>query len=273
MLLDLSEVFVCPVCRPTQGLVVLVDEIRDRRVLRGHLGCPACDARYPVERGTLRFDAVTAGGGDGAATEAATGEADGAGGAPPGPAPGDAADADDAPAAAGAAELLRGVSRREAAVRLAALLGLPEAEGPFLLFPALADLADPLAGTAEDEEVLALAPADRPGASGGAARGGRPGEAGDADASGPASQDVGPAGVTRVHGAPPGDLPLFSGRLGGAALMAGPAEHVEEAARVLREGARLVVLEPDREARDAVGGTPLELVAEEARALVAVRRF
>lgn len=56
MRLELSELFVCPRCRPVQGLVVLVERLEsDRRVRSGHLGCPACEARFPIRDGTVRF--------------------------------------------------------------------------------------------------------------------------------------------------------------------------------------------------------------------------
>lgn len=231
MLLDLSEIFVCPRCRPTQGLIVLVEEIRDRRVLRGDLGCPACEARYPVQGGTLRFDA---------SGEEADRDADPAARAGSTPEP-------------GRSQLFRGASRREAGVRLAALLGLPEAEGPFLLSSALAGLAGPLAAAAEGEEVLAL--------EGGGAEGGGPRES------------AATGRVTRIVGAAPADLPVFAGRLGGAAILEGSGETAREAVRTLREGGRLVVVEPVDRVRDAVGELPVEVAAEDPRALVAVRRF
>lgn len=241
MLLDLSELFVCPRCRPTQGLVVLVDEIRDRRVVRGRLGCPRCEARYPVEGGTIRLDV------DAEPEAAGPGAPRGEEAADRGP----GTAAEDRPEPSGAA-LFRGASESEAGLRLGALLGLPEAEGPFLLFPGLGALALPLAEAAEGEEVLALdAPpdaADRGAAEGAGRR------------------------VVRVVGADPADLPLFPGRVGGAALTGGPPGAVGEAVRTVREGGRLVVVEPDPEVADAVADLPVEVVAREARALVGVRR-
>lgn len=241
MLLDLSELFVCPRCRPTQGLVVLVDEIAERRVLKGRLGCPRCDARYPIAGGTLRFDA----GEDGSAP-----------GRRPGP-DGDAASGPgDAAGEVGDAALFRGASRDEAALRVAALLGLPDAEGPFLLGAGLERLAPPLARLSEGREVLALGAAEA--AAAGAARAAEEGDEA--------------RGVTRIVGAAATDLPVFSGRLGGVVLVGGPTAAVAEAVRTLREGGRAVVVEPEPEVRDSVGDLPVESVAEEPRALVAVRR-
>lgn len=131
MFLELSEVFVCPDCRPAQGLVVLVDDIEDRRVREGHLGCPECEMKVPIREGVLRFDDVR---GDGAER------------------PG----AEEGPAGPGAA-LLAGVDPEEGATRLAALLGADRVEGCLLLGPGLEAPAAQLARLAGDAEVLVLA--------------------------------------------------------------------------------------------------------------------
>lgn len=266
MLLDLSEVFVCPLCRPVQGLVVLVDEIRDRRVVRGHLGCPECEARFPVEDGAIRFDAAGRGtGGDGPAEGGeAPSAADAAAEGPPGRA-GAGAAGDDAVRPA----LFRGASRREAALRLGGLLGLPEASGPFLLGRGLGAVAAPLADMTEDEEVLSLGAAAGDGPA--LRETDRPGGGGDP---GPGAVEDGPAGerVTRVVGVDGRDLPIFPGRLGGVALLGGPAGAVDEAVRVLRAGGRVAVIEPDEGVLDAVDELGVEVAARDDRALVGVRR-
>ncbi|TVR60966.1 MAG: hypothetical protein EA422_13200 [Gemmatimonadales bacterium] len=41
----------CPRCGPAFGLILLADELRERRVLEGALGCANCRERYPVEGG------------------------------------------------------------------------------------------------------------------------------------------------------------------------------------------------------------------------------
>ena len=41
----------CPRCGPPFGLVLLAEELRDRRVSEGTLGCSNCRERYPVEAG------------------------------------------------------------------------------------------------------------------------------------------------------------------------------------------------------------------------------
>lgn len=221
MFLELSEILVCPACRPAQGLVVLVDEIRERRVRRGRLGCPECGLRVPIRDGEVRFDRA---GGD----EGGVGE-------------GDRPVASDRPdTSLDRARLFREVDREERATRLAALLGLQEVEGYVLLGPGLAPLAPALPGP-EGVELLALGP--------------RESEAG---------------AVTWIRGVSPGALPVFSGRIRAVALLGPGPEALKEAARSLAEGGRLVVVEP--EDPDALSGLPVEVVAAEEEAAVAVRR-
>ncbi len=60
MFLELTDLLSCPGCGPQQGLVLLVEEVRERRVLRGWLGCPRCRTDFRVDRGVadLRLDKV-----------------------------------------------------------------------------------------------------------------------------------------------------------------------------------------------------------------------
>lgn len=44
----LTDISTCPRCGPEHGLILLVEEIEDRRVLRGSLGCPNCRERYAI---------------------------------------------------------------------------------------------------------------------------------------------------------------------------------------------------------------------------------
>jgi uncharacterized protein YbaR (Trm112 family) len=48
---ELTDVLVCPRCGPEHGLVLLVEEVRDRRVRRGWLGCSNCRTDFPVDEG------------------------------------------------------------------------------------------------------------------------------------------------------------------------------------------------------------------------------
>lgn len=215
MFLELSEVFVCPLCRPAQGLVVIVEEIEDRRLLEGALGCPECEVRFPVRRGVIRFDRPAAE--DRAGEAAAAPEAASAGGEDVDP-----------------------------GTEVAALLGVREAKGYLLLGPGLHGVAARVAGLAEKCEVLALLP----------------------DGSGAAVEP----GVSPARGVDPGSLPLLSGRMAGAALLAPGPEAAREAARVVAAGGRLAVLRPGPGLEEALSGCGMDVVAAEERALVAVRR-
>ena len=51
MELSLTDLVTCPRCGPTYGLILIPDEVRERRVVSGLLGCPNCRERYGVEAG------------------------------------------------------------------------------------------------------------------------------------------------------------------------------------------------------------------------------
>ncbi|MFQ5690604.1 MAG: hypothetical protein ACE5HQ_10065 [Gemmatimonadota bacterium] len=53
MFIELTELLTCPKCGPAQGLVAVVAEMKERRVLEGYLGCPMCEARYPITGGEV----------------------------------------------------------------------------------------------------------------------------------------------------------------------------------------------------------------------------
>jgi uncharacterized protein YbaR (Trm112 family) len=55
MYLVLTDVLTCPRCGPEQGLIVRSDRMEGRRVLEGALGCPNCEAQYPVRGGLADF--------------------------------------------------------------------------------------------------------------------------------------------------------------------------------------------------------------------------
>jgi uncharacterized protein YbaR (Trm112 family) len=45
---ELTDLLTCPRCGPAHGLVLLVEEVEERRVSSGWLGCPNCRNDYPV---------------------------------------------------------------------------------------------------------------------------------------------------------------------------------------------------------------------------------
>jgi hypothetical protein len=55
MFIELTDHLRCPRAHPEQFLVLLPDEVRDRRVIRGSLGCPVCGSVFPVENAIARL--------------------------------------------------------------------------------------------------------------------------------------------------------------------------------------------------------------------------
>ncbi len=51
MHLALTDILTCPRCGPPFGLILLAEDVRERRVLEGVLGCANCRERYPVRGG------------------------------------------------------------------------------------------------------------------------------------------------------------------------------------------------------------------------------
>ncbi len=51
MHLLLTDRLICPRCGPGFGLILLADQLEERRVLEGALGCPNCRDRYPIRQG------------------------------------------------------------------------------------------------------------------------------------------------------------------------------------------------------------------------------
>src|SRR3954451_16175772 len=107
----LTDLLACPRCGPEFGLVLLADRVEDRRVLEGRLGCPNCREQYPVVHGALDARLPAERVASAASVEAAVGAGD----------------------------------DPEAAVRLAALLGLADARGTVLVAGPGAALAGDIA--------------------------------------------------------------------------------------------------------------------------------
>jgi len=120
LLLELSEILACPVCGPPQVMVAVVHESVGHRVTSGFLGCPACDARFPIEEGTVHL------------------------------VPQGVAELPKAPRA------LSGSTPDEEAVLVGAVLDLTHGHGHVLLGPGLAAIADAVAALAEGWEVVSL---------------------------------------------------------------------------------------------------------------------
>lgn len=59
MFIELTDHLRCPADHPEQFLILLPDEVRGRRVITGHLGCPVCGRTFPLGEGVADL-----GGGD-----------------------------------------------------------------------------------------------------------------------------------------------------------------------------------------------------------------
>lgn len=51
MHLLLTDILTCPVCGPEYGLILRADEMHERRVREGALGCPNCRRNFPIHHG------------------------------------------------------------------------------------------------------------------------------------------------------------------------------------------------------------------------------
>jgi uncharacterized protein YbaR (Trm112 family) len=209
----MTDILTCPRCGPAFGLILLADRVEDRRVQQGALGCANCREKYAVGPGVIDFT------GSGVAPTAA------AMAVPPG--------------AGGSASL-----EDEAALRLAALLGVSEGPGYVLLAGAAAAHAGGLARLIDDLEVLVALP----------------------DAA-----VTGARRVTELRLA--GQLPLSSGRLEGAAL-SGAAAHalLDEAVRTVSPLGRIVLEDADAAVLDRASALGLRVLAAEAATTVLARQ-
>lgn len=131
MFIELTEALDCPDCREGLGLVAFIDRLDDRRVVEGHLGCPACEAEYRIYGGAIELAAR-----------------------PPGPDDSAQADPDETPPAAPRPE---GAGASERALHIAALLGLRERKGSrVLLGEGLGPAAPAVVEFGEQVEILVL---------------------------------------------------------------------------------------------------------------------
>jgi uncharacterized protein YbaR (Trm112 family) len=195
-----TDIVACPRCGPTFGLVLVVDELVERRVRRGALGCPNCRERYPIEAGT----------GDFTLGEAADF------GAPVEPA---------------------------AALRLGALAGVTAAPGRLLVVGPAAAHAAAIARMVGDVEVVAA----------------------EGDPAIPAEPGVSRIAIASV-------LPYGNAHFAGVVLSGTAADSLlQEGARVLAHGARLVLEPAPAGAGERLAHAGLATLAAEGATLVAVQ--
>ncbi len=233
MLLDLSESLACPRCGPPHGLIVLVERMEARRVLEGRLDCPRCESRYPLRGGEIDFSVATEPSSvDGAAGQTVTGPA--------------AAAPDRTPDAL-----------EEDAIAVAALLGIRHGRGMVIVSPNLAGSAARIGELCGGCEILRLEHGSVP----------REQARGAAEV----HANMGYDAVTTLSGIRLGPVPLLSGKAVGIALAGAEPTLLEEAARLLAPGARLVVLRPTPEALDRIDEFGFEIIAADSRAIVAQR--
>ncbi|MFQ5679535.1 MAG: hypothetical protein ACE5HP_08745 [Gemmatimonadota bacterium] len=234
MFVEATEVLECPRCRVGPGLVAVVDEMRERRVVTGYVGCPLCEARYPIRERAVDFGPVPNGGREAGASLPY--------GKPRGAGPTERREEGPGGAVGEKVRAEPRIGEGSEALELAALLGRQPSGGYVLLGPAFLSAATTVGRTC-GVEVLALA-------------------------EGPGREEE---QVTRLLGASATALPVAAGRLRGVVLGGDAAEEVQEAVRALEVGARLVVRSPSVDTREAVAGLPVEILVAEERAIVAVR--
>lgn len=222
MFLELAEVLDCPDCEESVGLVTFVDQAESRRVVEGRLGCPLCEIEVPIRRGTMRFDL----------SDAARRATPRAGTEPP-----------------------AGETAPEAALRLAALLGVSDRAGMVVLLgPRLAAHAAAIARLGDRLEVLVWLP-----------------DAADRSPTAAAVVEDLVAGVDPLLGAAPHRWPIRSGALHGIALAAPIALPMSEVTRCARPGARLVVETPTPADLDSLAASEFAEVASDATVWVGER--
>lgn len=208
MHLLLTDRLSCPRCGPEFGLILLSDRMDDRRVVDGTLGCPNCRDGFPVRDGFGDLRAP-----------------------PRGPLPPGRAGEPREPDA-------------EAALRMAALLGVAEGPGTLLLVGGVARFAGALAGRVPGVEVVAL----------------------DGDM---ARWPEAPR-VSRMAARP--GIPFFSRTLRGVGVDGGlGSTWVAEAARAAARLARVVVVDAPEGVEALLEEGGLTVLAAEAGTVVAAR--
>ncbi|MFO8172712.1 MAG: hypothetical protein R6T96_00420 [Longimicrobiales bacterium] len=214
MHLLLTDRITCPRCGPEFGLILLAHEVRDRRVIRGNFGCANCRETYPIEGGfgDLR--------------------------APPRTPLQELSVAEKGPVMSALEE------GGEAALRLAALMGVTGGPGTLLLTGAAAAHAGDVSRLIGGIEAVAVDPSLR--------------------------SEEPQEGVSRMVSRP--GLPFFSGTFKGAVVSGEVGrDWVSEAARVVAPNCRVVVLDAPEGARGWLESGGLRPILEEGGILVALR--
>lgn len=206
MHIGLVEQLLCPRCGPPYGLILLAQEVRERRVRQGEFGCQECRGSYPVEAGFGDLRPL-----------------------PRSPAPSARAAAD------------RVASDPDAALRLAAALGVARGPGVLLLDESRASDARALAGLVGDVEVVVV---------------------------GWGGQGVAGPGVSAFVAG--GTIPIRDGAALGAAVGGDRDETAwGESLRVLADGGRLVISGPSDASREWVRSSGLVELLDDGGLLVA----
>lgn len=206
MHIGLVEQLLCPRCGPPYGLILLAREVRERRVQQGEFGCRKCRGSYPVEAGF-----------------------------------GDLRPPPRSPAPSVGAAASRVASNPDAALRLAAALGVVRGPGVLLLDEFHASDARALAGMVDDVEVVVV---------GWGGRG-----------------VAGPGVSTFVAG---GTIPIRDGAVLGVAVGGDQDEAAwSESLRVLADGGRLVISGPSEASREWVRSSGLVQLLDDGGLLVA----
>jgi uncharacterized protein YbaR (Trm112 family) len=217
----LTDVLTCPRCGPDFGLILLADRMGNRRVVDGHLGCPNCRAHYPVRDRVVDLRI------DGSAETS------------------DVVDVVDAIASADASDPGAGRGGDEAAMRLAALMGLAGASGTVLVAGPGAGHAAAVAALVPELEVIALAEST--------------------ESPVPIDDDARVSPV-RTSGA---GLPFRGGLRAAALTGAADDARLREGLRVLSPGARLVVDPAPAGTADALRALGAEVLLDEDGVVVA----
>ncbi len=147
-------------------------------------------------------------------------------------------------------------SPEEDSVVVAALFGIREGRGLVVVGPGLGGSASRIAELSGGCEVLQIE-----GRSSRSHQG----------ATGREEGAIGAGTVTWLRGVSGDSIPLLSARALGVALDGGGASEIDEAARVLSPGGRLVILRPGPAAMALEGDDRFELLARDERAIVASR--